>query len=254
VYLEDYFGLKGKVALVTGGSRGIGQVIARDLAKAGAKIAIFSRTKATETVKMIEEIGGQVCSYIVDIRDEDSVKNGIESIIQNFGSLDILFNNAGITIHKPFIETSIQEWKDVTETNLIGEIIVAKAVGKVMIEKGIHGSIINMASMSGSIVNIPQTQTVYNVTKAAVIHLTKCLAIEFAKYNIRVNSLSPGYISTAMSVNVSKELNDEWMKLIPLHRMGFPEELSGAIIFLACDSASYITGTDIIIDGGYTCL
>lgn len=123
-----------------------------------------------------------------------------------------------------------------------------------MIEKGIRGSIINMASMSGSIVNIPQWQCSYNASKAAVIHMTRSLAAEWVDYGIRVNSLSPGYIGTPMSADTPKELKDAWMPLIPMHRMGKPEELLPAVLYLACDAAGYTSGSDVVVDGAYTAI
>lgn len=123
-----------------------------------------------------------------------------------------------------------------------------------MIEKGIHGSIINMASMSGSIVNIPQWQCSYNASKAAVIHMTRSLAAEWAENHIRVNSLSPGYIATPMSVDTPKELKEAWMPLIPMHRMGKPEELVPAVLYLASDASGYTSGSDVVVDGAYTCV
>jgi NAD(P)-dependent dehydrogenase (short-subunit alcohol dehydrogenase family) len=136
--------------------------------------------------------------------------------------------------------------------NLTGEYIVARSAARVMMEKGIRGSIINMASMSGSIVNIPQWQASYNASKAGVIHMTKSLAIEWADAGIRVNSLSPGYIATPMSTETPQELKDAWLPLMPLHRMGKPEELISAVIYLAGDSSAYTTGLDLIVDGGYS--
>jgi sorbose reductase len=182
------------------------------------------------------------------------VQNGVTQVVEKFGKIDVLFNNAGITIHKTVLEADNTDWDAILKTNLLGEMAVAKAVGKHMMEKGIKGSIINMGSMSGLVVNVPQMQTLYNVSKAAVIHMTKCLAVEWADYGIRVNSLSPGYIATDMSVNVDEDLKKQWMELIPMRRMGTPSELSGAVIFLACDAAGYTTGCNLVIDGGYTCL
>lgn len=254
MFLQEYFGLDGKVALVTGGNRGIGHTVAVDLAKAGAKLAVFSRSGAEDTVQEIRKNGGEAIDIIVDVQSGDDIERGIKEVVKAFGTLDIVFNNAGITVHKNVIEADAKDWETVLGTNLIGEVQVARAAGMYMMEHKIKGSIINMASMSGSIVNVPQMQTIYNVSKAAVIHMTKCLAVEWADYQIRVNSISPGYIRTDMSVNVDENLKEQWMKLIPMHRMGEPSELSGAVIFLACDAAGYTTGTDLIIDGGYTCL
>ena len=251
-YVEQMFGLHGKVALVTGGGRGIGQVIALGFAKAGAKVAIFSRTGADETVELIEKSGGKADSFLVDVTNETQVNDGINEVFDLFGSLDIVFNNAGVCIHKATLDASIDEWRQVIDINLTGEYIVARAAGRLMMEKGIKGSIINMASMSGSIVNIPQWQASYNASKAGVIHMTRSLAVEWAKSGIRVNSISPGYINTPMSADTPRELRDAWMPLIPQKRMGEPEELMPAILYLASNAAGYTTGSDIIVDGGYS--
>ncbi|MEF2805166.1 MAG: SDR family oxidoreductase [Massilistercora timonensis] len=253
MYLEKMFGLKGKIAIVTGGGRGIGQVIACGLAKAGAEVVIISRSGAEETVKMIEEDGGKAYDLKADVTDEAQVDHALQTILDRSGSIDILFNNAGICMHQSTLEATIEEFRQVVDVNLTGEFIMARAVGRIMIERGIKGSIINMASMSGTIVNIPQWQCSYNASKAAVIHMTKSLAVEWADYGIRVNSLSPGYIATPMAVDVPKELKDAWLPLMPLHRMGTPEELIPAILYLASDASGYTTGSDIIVDGAYSC-
>jgi NAD(P)-dependent dehydrogenase (short-subunit alcohol dehydrogenase family) len=253
MYLESLFGLQNKVAVVTGGVRGIGQVIAIALAQAGAQVAIFSRTFAAETVKQITEKGGKAYAITCDVTNEEDVDRAFAEVLHRSEKVDIVFNNAGICIHKSTLDSSVEEWRQVIDTNLTGEFIVARAAGRIMIEKGIPGSIINMASMSGTIVNIPQWQASYNSSKAGVIHLTKSLAIEWAEYNIRVNSLSPGYISTPMSADTPKELKDAWLPLMPLHRMGTPEELIGAVIFLASEASTYTTGCDLIVDGAYCC-
>ncbi len=205
MYLEKMFGLKGKIAIVTGGGRGIGQVIACGLAKAGAEVVIISRSGAEETVKMIEEDGGKAYDLKADVTDEAQVDHALQTILDRSGSIDILFNNAGICMHQSTLEATIEEFRQVVDVNLTGEFIMARAVGRIMIERGIKGSIINMASMSGTIVNIPQWQCSYNASKAAVIHMTKSLAVEWADYGIRVNSLSPGYIATPMAVDVPKD-------------------------------------------------
>lgn len=254
-YLEKIFSMEGKSALVTGGGRGIGQVIARDLARAGADIAIFSRSGAADTVKLIEEEGGKCIDIIADVTKEESVKEGIRKIVDAYGKLDIVVNNAGVCYHKDIFEATVEEWRECLDINLTGEYIVAREAARVMIDKHIHGSIINIASMSGSIVNIPQMQAAYNASKAGVIHMTKSLAIELIDHNIRVNSLSPGYVATPMSVDpdfVEPELLAAWEPMFPMHRMAKPEELTGAVIWLCSESAGYTTGTDLIIDGGYT--
>jgi NAD(P)-dependent dehydrogenase (short-subunit alcohol dehydrogenase family) len=252
-YLDELFSLKGKTALVTGGGRGIGQVVAAGLAKAGAEVAIISRGGADKTAGLIEKEGGRAYSLAADVTKEADVDRALEEIVRRSGSLDIVFNNAGICIHKDTLEASIAEWREVIDTNLTGEYIVARAAGRIMIERNIKGTIINMASMSGSIVNIPQWQASYNASKAGVIHLTRSLAIEWAPYGIRVNSLSPGYIATPMSVETPKELRDAWTPLMPMHRMGTPEELIPAVLYLASPASGYTTGSDAVVDGAYSC-
>jgi NAD(P)-dependent dehydrogenase (short-subunit alcohol dehydrogenase family) len=254
MYLEELFGLKGKVAIVTGGGRGIGQVVALGLAKAGAEVVILSRSGADETLELLKKAGGKGYYISTDVTKEASVDAALSEILKRSGRLDIVFNNAGICMHQTTLEATIAEFREVLDVNLTGEFIVARAAGKIMIERNIHGSIINMASMSGSIVNVPQWQCSYNASKAGVIHMTKSLAVEWAPYHIRVNSISPGYIATPMSVDTPQELKDAWMPLIPQHRMGKPEELIPAILYLASDASGYTTGSDVIVDGGYTCM
>ena len=269
MYLEDVFGLKGKTAVVTGGGQGIGQVVAVGLAKAGAEIAIVCRSGADETIRLVEEAGGKAYFVKGDVTSEESVNATVAEIIERSGKIDILFNNAGACYHKKAIvlegedlgglndgEATVDEFRRIIDVNLTGEYIMAVAVARTMIEKGIKGSIINMASMSGTIVNIPQCQASYNASKAAVMHMTKSLAIEWADYGIRVNSLSPGYVGTPMSQPpfVHQELLDAWEPLFPLHRMAKPEELIPAVLYLASPAAGYTTGSDIIVDGGYCCV
>ena len=267
MYLEELFGLNGKTAVVTGGGQGIGQVIAIGLAKAGAEVVIVCRSGADETVRLIEEAGGRGYFVRCDVTDEASVNRAVGQIIEKSGKIDVLFNNAGACYHKKAIvragedlggmndgEATVAEWRRILDVNLTGEYIMSVAVARTMIEKGVHGSIINMASMSGSIVNIPQCQASYNASKAGVMHMTKSLAIEWADYGIRVNSLSPGYVGTPMSQPpfVSQELLDAWAPLFPLHRMAGPEELIPAVLYLASPAAGYTTGSDLIVDGGYS--
>ncbi|MGF6990723.1 sorbose reductase [Lachnospiraceae bacterium PM6-15] len=254
MFVEEMFGLTGKVAVVTGGGRGIGQVVAIGLAKAGAEVVIFARSDASNTVELIENEGGKAYQVRVDVTKEEEVDLAVKETVKRSGKIDIVFNNAGICIHKGTVEASIAEWKEVLNTNLTGIYIVARSIGRYMIENKIKGSIINMGSMSGGIVNIPQWQASYNASKAGVIHLSKSLAVEWVDYGIRVNCLSPGYIGTPMSADTPQELKDAWMPLIPAHRMGTPEELIGAVIYLASDSSGYTNGCDLIVDGAYTCV
>ncbi len=254
MYLENMFGLKEKVVVITGGGQGIGQVIAEGLAQAGAEVVILNRTNADATVKNITEKGGKAWFIPTDVTSEESVDAALAKIMHRSGRIDVLFNNAGICMHQTTAEATIEEFRRVIDVNLTGEFIVARAVGLIMIAQGIRGSIINMASMSGSIVNVPQWQCSYNASKAAVIHMTRSLAVEWAEHGIRVNSISPGYIATPMSVDTPEELKNAWMPFIPMHRMGEPEELIPPVLYLASTASGYTTGSDVIIDGGYTCM
>ena len=254
MYLEELFGLKGKTALVTGGGQGIGQVVALGLARAGARVAVMNRGNVQDTVRLIQAEGGTAMGVQADVTSEEQVDAALLKILAAFGGLDIVVNNAGICMHQSTLEMTPSDFRRVIDVNLTGPFIVSRAAGRVMIERGIRGSIINIASMSGSIVNIPQCQCSYNASKAGLIHLTKSLAMEWVDHGIRVNSISPGYIATPMSTDNPSDMNEAFIKLIPQHRMGEAEELMPAILSLATDRSGYTTGSDFIIDGGYTCL
>ena len=256
-YLEDLFSLEGKVALVTGGGRGIGQVIARDLAKAGADIAIFSRSGAVQTVKIVEAEGRKALDIKADATKEEQVAAGIKKIADTFGRLDIVVNNAGVCYHKSALEATVEEFRQCLDINLTGEYIVCREAARVMIEKGIKGSIINIGSISAQVAMTPQHHAAYNASKAGVVLMTKSLALEWADYGIRVNTINPGYVATPMATDpdfVEPELMAAWQPLFPLHRMAQPEELTGAMIWLCSKTATYMTGGEVTIDGGYTCI
>ena len=254
MYLEDLFGLKGKVAVVTGGARGTGKVVAQGLAKAGAKVAVLCRSGADETVSLIKKEGGEAVSIVTDVSVEDQVKAAYSQILDRWGSLDIVFNNAAIGDHKSSLEVTVEEFRKVVDVNLTGEFIVAREAARIMVERGIKGSIINMASMSGSVVNIPQWQCSYNASKAGIIHMTKSLAVEFAEYGIRVNCLSPGYIGTEPNKRTPKDMMDVWLRMTPMKRMAEPEEMVSAVLYFASGASGYTTGSELIVDGGYSCI
>lgn len=249
--------LDGKKAFVTGGARGIGKCIAYALAEAGADIAIIDLDidEAQKTVKEISEINkNKMIAIKADISDKNDVDHMIETILNEFGRLDIAFCNAGITKEVPVEEDTYEDWKKIIDVNLNGTFLTAQAAGKVMIKQG-GGSIINTASMSAHIVNIPQKECSYAASKAAVIQMSKNMAIEWATKNVRVNTISPGYMATEMTLNTPElaPLIGIWEELSPLHRMGKPEELQSIAVYLAGDTSSFTTGADFIIDGAYTC-
>lgn len=253
-YLEKLFGLSGKVAVVTGGGQGIGQVVAQGLAQAGAKVVIMNRVNVEDTVSLIKAAGGIAMGVQADVTIEKEVDAALQKVLDAYGTIDIIINNAGICMHQSTLDMTPEDFRRVVDVNLIGTFIVARAAGRIMIERGIRGNIVNMASMSGSIVNIPQWQCSYNASKAAVIHLTKSLAMEWVDQGIRVNSISPGYIATPMSTENPAEMNDAFIKFIPMHRMGEATELVPTILAMVSDASGYTTGSDFIVDGGYTCL
>jgi NAD(P)-dependent dehydrogenase (short-subunit alcohol dehydrogenase family) len=249
--------LDGKVAFVTGGARGIGKSIAVALAEAGADVAIVDMdiAEAEKTAAEIAGLGVKSLAIKTDVTDEADVNQMIETILAKFGKLDVAFCNAGICINEPAEEMTFAQWKKVIDINLTGVFLTAQAAGKVMIKQG-GGSIINTASMSGHIVNVPQPQCAYNASKAGVIQLTKSMAVEWALKNVRVNSISPGYIGTDLVVSSDflKPLIEQWNAMAPLKRLGRPDELQAIAVYLAGDASPFTTGSDFVIDGAFTCI
>ncbi|WP_153731633.1 glucose 1-dehydrogenase [Sporosarcina obsidiansis] len=253
--LEELFSLQNKTILVTGGARGIGKAVAHRVAAVGADIVIFDLNgkAAAETADEIaKEHNCRTTSFEVDVTDYEAVGKCLKLAVEHMGKIDLLFNNAGIVIQKPVIETTPEEWNKVIDVNLNGVYYVAQQFGKYLIENNIKGAIVNTASMSGTIVNYPQLQASYNTSKAAVVHLTKSIAYEWAPYDIRVNCISPGYIFTELTSFVREDWRDQWAESTPMKRLGKPEELAGAVIYLLSDSASFVTGSELVIDGGFT--
>ena len=249
--------LDGKKGFVTGAARGIGKCTATAFAEAGADVAIVDvdLDVAKETAEEIAKATGRkVIALKCDCTDEKQVNDMVAQVVSQLGGLDFCHNNAGICINAPAEEMSYEQWSKVININLTGIFLTDIAAGKYMLEHG-GGSIINTASMSGHIVNVPQPQCAYNASKAGVIQLTKSLAIEWAKRGVRVNSISPGYIGTEL-VNSSDflvPLIEKWNAMAPMGRLGRPEELQSICVYLAGDTSSFITGSDFIIDGAFTC-
>ena len=249
--------LDGKKGFVTGAARGIGKCTATAFAEAGADVAIIDvdLDVAKQTAEEIAKATGRkVIALKCDCTDEKQVNDMVAQVVSELGGLDFCHNNAGICINAPAEEMSYEQWSKVININLTGIFLTDIAAGKSMLEHG-GGSIINTASMSGHIVNVPQPQCAYNASKAGVIQLTKSLAIEWAKRGVRVNSISPGYIGTEL-VNSSDflvPLIEKWNAMAPMGRLGRPEELQSICVYLAGDTSSFTTGSDFIIDGAFTC-
>lgn len=253
--MKNYSDLSNKIAYVTGGAGGIGKSVAFGLAESGADVAIvdIDLEGALKVAEDIKAVGCRSMAVECDVTDPGSVNSMVDLIVNEWGRLDIAINNAGICINEPALDMSLEVWKKVLDVNLTGVFLTSQASGRVMVkQKG--GSIINIASMSGHIVNVPQPQCSYNASKSGVILLTKSLAVEWFQYNIRVNSISPGYISTEMTLSAPQEWKSRWIDLIPAGRMGNPEELVSAVVYLSSDFASYTTGSDLVIDGAFTCI
>ena len=250
---NDIFSLKGKVCVVTGGYQGIGEIVAYYIADAGADVVIFDLADASEVAKKITaEYGVRSKAYICDVTDPSSVQECFDQAAKDMGTLDLLFNNAGICLHKPVLECEQNDWLKVMDVNVNGVYYVAQTFAKYLVANNKKGNIVNTASMSATIVNIPQRQASYNASKAAVVHLTHSLAVEWVDKGIRVNSISPGYIKTAITGNSNPEYQKAWLESIPYKRMGTPEELAGAVIYLLSDASTYTSGCDLIIDGCFT--
>ncbi len=242
--------LKGKNAIVTGGSRGIGRAIAIALAKAGANVAVnyTSNSKsAEEVVAELKEMGVSAIAVKADVSKAEEVDNLTSEALRNFGRIDILINNAGITKDNLIVKMTEKDFMDVIDINLKGAFICTKAVSKIMIKQR-SGKIVNVSSIVGIIGNAGQSN--YAAAKAGLIGFTKSMAKELAKRNINVNAVAPGYIATDMTAAISDKAKEEFTKNIPLGRIGSAEDIANAVMFLVSENSDYITGQVINIDGG----
>ena len=250
----DKFNLAGKIALVTGSSRGIGNACAKGLCEAGATVIYTATTLESAQKAAAEaaaETGATTLGLACCVQDPDQVKALFAEIVKQFGTLDILFNNAGIAnIATDCVELTPEHIKEMMDVNVNGLIYCSQEAAKIMIPNK-TGSIINMASMSAHIYNIPQKVTHYAASKGAVLSFTRALACELAEHNVRVNAISPGYHMTEMAKQWL-DCHPIWLERIPMARFADPYELAGTVIYLGSEASSYVTGAEIIVDGGYT--
>jgi NAD(P)-dependent dehydrogenase (short-subunit alcohol dehydrogenase family) len=251
--MQDLFDLSGKVAIVTGASRGLGQYFGRALAKAGADLVITSRklSSLTDFRKEIESLGRKALAVQVDVLSQSDIENMVLAAIEGYGKIDILVNNAGLNIRSPSADFSWEDWDTVLDTNLKGNFFCAQAVAKEMLKRK-YGRIINMGSCT--CVFGMEGIAPYAASRGGVLMMTKSLAAEWGKYGITVNVLAPGWFKTAQ--NAALYENKQWAEYItsriPLNRPGLPHDLDGTVIFLASDASAYITGQMIFVDGGFT--
>ena len=230
----DTFRLDGKVAVVTGGNRGIGAAVVVALREAGARVVVAARQPGPDGI-------------VMDVTDPASVR----AMLDEVGSVDVLVNNAGVCFHRPALEVPDDEWRAVWDVNVDGVWNCSRVVGSQMIERG-GGVIVNIGSISAMIVNRPQWQPAYNASKAAVHQLTKSLAAEWAPHGVRVNALAPGYVKTEMAPVDDPKFKPLWVDDPPMGRYALPEEIGPSVVYLASDASSFMTGSVLVVDGGYT--
>jgi NAD(P)-dependent dehydrogenase (short-subunit alcohol dehydrogenase family) len=247
------FDLTGRRAIVTGAGRGLGRAFALALAQAGADVALVARTKS-DVVEAAAEIasatGRRTTAIQADVAVRDDVERMVAETVEALGGIEILVNNAGIAIHRPSLEVPDEEFRQVFDINVYGVWLCSTVVANHMRASG--GVIVNIGSISALIVNRPQWQPAYNASKAAVHQLTKSLAAEWAPHNIRVNALAPGYVKTEMAPVDRPEFRQHWIEDAPMQRYALPAEIAPSVVYLASDATSFMTGTVLVLDGGYT--
>lgn len=254
--MRGAFDLTGKNVLITGGNRGLGQGCALAMAQCGANIAILCRDQPTaeETVARLGQYGGRYAWFQGDIADLKSVRQAVARIYREFGDIDVLVNNAGVSCLSDLLDMDeeLTDWYKVVNVDLNGTVHMTYEVGKRMRDAGRGGSIINITSMSGRIVNKAQHMSPYNTSKAAIDHFTRCMAVELGQYNIRVNAIAPGYTNSELSHFIPQDAYAAIVDQMPLRRFGEPMEIGAAAVYLASPAAGQITGHIHLVDGGYT--
>ena len=250
--MQNIFDLTGKIALVTGASSGLGHHFAKTLAKAGAKVIVAARRrdKLDMLVQEITAAGGEVIAVTMDVTDMDSIKAAYDTAEKQLGLVDIILSNAGVADTKAFLDIDEDSWDFTMDTNLKGVMRVAQEGCKRLVSAGKPGVVINISSLLG--LAFQTLQTSYATSKAAVIHMTRCMASEMMRYDIRINSIAPGYFKTEMNSDFFEtERGKAYIKTIPSRRLGKLEELDGPLLLLASEASSFINGTTLVVDGGH---
>jgi NAD(P)-dependent dehydrogenase (short-subunit alcohol dehydrogenase family) len=249
----DAFRLGGRVSVVTGANRGIGRALSVALAEAGSDLALLVRDPATcaDLLPELRGLGVRAEAFAADVTDPAALRRAAGEIEAALGGVDVLVNNAGTCVHAPALEVTDEDWHLVLDVNVTGVWNCCRAFGALMVAAG-RGSIVNIGSISGLIVNRPQWQPGYNASKAAVHQLTKSLAAEWAPAGVRVNALAPGYVKTEMAPVDEPQFRRQWIEDAPMQRYALPEELGPSLVYLASSASSFVTGSILVADGGYT--
>ena len=252
VSVRQLFDLTGRVAIVTGGSIGLGRQIAEGLGEMGARLVLCARKheRCQQAAEELGQLGIKASALACDVKHPVSIQRLIDDTLSQYGRIDVLVNNAGISWGARAEDMSLEDWNKVIETNLTGTFLCAQAVGKVMIRQG-RGKIVNIASVAGLGGAPPQLPAIgYHASKGGVISFTKDLACKWAQHNIQVNAIAPGWFPTHMSNRILERYEDLFLSHIPLRRFGNDHDLKGAAVFLASDASDYVTGHVLVVDGG----